>query len=910
MDEVVIELSLIALEKKLQSEIVRGKKTGKAVVIKENEEKLFVLGNLMKDVKSCIGTPDPRIYDINLKRFLIWPDDKKWSELSDEAKQLIEMDVQDRQNWFWAKIGELYDEYLELLIEAVSIRVEEAGDGEKILQKIQEILKKRMLKIVPGEVGRTLPAAQDVVADTKIIKECPDNQHWGFSILDALRTAARNFCLKALKCEDESDLQADKLPRDQNAIWYDPDFVEPLRLFAFSRKWGERFALLEKGGSAIDILDEVWQEIEEMGLRCALLNALNCWDEEFMKAWAIEGGKVYTASDMFRLHEKLNKILRDYNAHRVAVMWMNRIPIEKMQAITLDELKSTLAIFQDLYFKTMQFSKNIPGAPLEQAGTPIVSNCDIKATVRTENIEADQEPGKGNPIRDNIHWGVVTALDEAAEHYVETENAKIELLKERLRFAEEEGNDAEHLTRNIEAEEHRISEVEAFRDALSLDATAEQVRGLLTDRVRAWLLSGFHGLVDFEKVARWERDETLVRSEQRVMERGLILPDKQFFIYKALELLRGLSSGLPVDRSVEPPMQSGKESKEWIPSDKELVDILCRIRETDWKWADYRANHALAELTDGTVQYTTGAPFGEYGEYLWKRKSYPEIPPAYMLSPKAWRMMALPAVLNDIFSHNGTEANGYRLSLSKAIDDYRLAAKCKLIDVLQWQRDQDQPDSPEYEALECRIRSVRDAEEFGAAHLSDSPIRGWLIEFLGDGERSEYDVTNDEHLVKRVIIAQKLKDLLSSRTVRSDNGLVGTDAGLCVEVPKQIRWRGEKKLLIRLAECLHDDGFVVNPESFIIQFNMDKQEVENPCVWIKSNALLVYLFDFLRGDEMKMIYKNDATDKIIEKHFCKSNYSVISNFKQTRNGYQNTKEGKPKGAEKIDRIVGIVISCE
>ena len=366
----------------------------------------------------------------------------------------------------------------------------------------------------------------------------------------------------------------------------------------------------------------------------------------------------------------------------------------------------------------------------------------------------------------------------------------------------------------------------------------------------------------------------------------------------------------PLRVADETSKRSGKESGAWIPSEKELVGILCRIRETDWMQADYRANHALAELTDGTVKYKTGAPFGEYGEYLWKRKNYHEIPPEYMLSPKAWRMMALSAILNDLFSHKGPKADGYRLSLSKSIDDYRFAAKCKLIDVLQWQRDQDQPDSPEYEALECRIRSVRDAEEFGAVHLSDSPIRGWLIEFLGDGERSEYDVTNDEHLVKRVIIAQKLKDLLSSRTVRSDNGLVGTDAGLCVEVPKQIRWRGEKKLLIRLAECLHDDGFVVNPESFIIQFNMDKPEVENPCVWIKSNALLVYLFDFLRGDEMKMIYKNDATDKIIEKHFCKSNYSVISNFKQTRNGYQNTKEGKPKGAEKIDRIVGIVISCE
>lgn len=558
MDNTVIELALIALEEKLQAEIVRGKDLGKSNVVKVNEQRLSVLRNLQQAVKSCMGIPEPRIYDIKSKRSIISPENLSWDELSDDAKQLINQDVHDRHNWFWEKIGELYDEYLKLLVEAVSVRVEETGDGEKVLEKLQEILKGRMLKV--GAEDR------DVVA------EYPDKKYWGVCILDALRAAAKNFYLKAPKSEDERDLQEKQLQCDQSTIWYDPDFVEPLRGFAFSRKWGKRFALLENGGSPVDILDEVWREIEELDLRGALFNALNCWDEEFQKAWAVDGGIVYTVADIFMLHKKLNKILRDYNAHQGAVMWMNGMPIEKMKAITLDEMKSSLALFQDL------------------------------SKTRTEDIGVKQELVKGMPISNNIHWGVIEALVNAAEHYVDSEKKNIERLKDRLGFAEVEGTDVEHLSGNIVAAEQRVLEVEALQDVLLPDATEGQLMGLLTERVRAWLLIGLHGIIDFEKVEKWERDEALVRSEQRILDRGLLLPDKQFFMYKALELLRGLFSERRRDSAVASPIQSAQERCEWNPSDKELVEILCRIRETDWQAADYRANQALAKMSDGTVK--------------------------------------------------------------------------------------------------------------------------------------------------------------------------------------------------------------------------------------------------------------------------------------------------------------------
>ncbi len=206
---------------------------------------------------------------------------------------------------------------------------------------------------------------------------------------------------------------------------------------------------------------------------------------------------------------------------------------------------------------------------------------------------------------------------------------------------------------------------------------------------------------------------------------------------------------------------------EWYPSEKEQVEIICRVRETDWKWADYQVNRALAEMKDGTVLYDSEAPFGEYGEYLWKRQNYPEIPPGYMLSPKAWRWMTLPEVMDDIFSREGSDADGHRQSLFKAIDDYRFAATNKLLDVLRCERGRHKHESPEYIAIDNRLQVIRNAMELSGEHIPDNPIRDWVIQFLGTEERDEYDVFYEEQLIKKIIVCQGLKVLISKRIATS-----------------------------------------------------------------------------------------------------------------------------------------------
>jgi len=106
---------------------------------------------------------------------------------------------------------------------------------------------------------------------------------WSFLILEALRTAAKEFYKNAPKDETAQREQDGRLQRDQETVWYDPDLTAPLFDFAFSRQWGERFRLLESGVRPGDVLAEVQQEIEQKDLRVAIMNALNCWDEERKK---------------------------------------------------------------------------------------------------------------------------------------------------------------------------------------------------------------------------------------------------------------------------------------------------------------------------------------------------------------------------------------------------------------------------------------------------------------------------------------------------------------------------------------------------------------------------------------------------------------------------------------------------
>ncbi len=219
--------------------------------------------------------------------------------------------------------------------------------------------------------------------------------------------------------------------------------------------------------------------------------------------------------------------------------------------------------------------------------------------------------------------------------------------------------------------------------------------------------------------------------------------------------------------------------KEWTPSDEELVETLCRVRETDWEWSDYRAyvdKYPTLVTVDRNDIYRFGDPNGEYGEHLRKKKNYSVIPSGFMRSPQVWRSMNLSDVLDDIFYQKGADADTHRKALLLAVDDYRLAAKAKLIDLLESVKKSHQCLFREFECLTCRedgllvykdinkrIQAIRDANELGTEHMPSKPIDDLYIEFLGDENRDEFDVTTDVHLIKKIISCQRLKILISER---------------------------------------------------------------------------------------------------------------------------------------------------
>lgn len=195
----------------------------------------------------------------------------------------------------------------------------------------------------------------------------------------------------------------------------------------------------------------------------------------------------------------------------------------------------------------------------------------------------------------------------------------------------------------------------------------------------------------------------------------------------------------------------------WKPSEQELIETLCRVRETDWEAASDRACRPVGGIK------MDGKPPGEYGSFIHEQPNYATIPREFVRSPQAWRKLPLADVMRDVFSQKGPDADAHRESLSKAIDDYRLAAKSKLVDVLCWERDFLQPGSPERLGVEERLRAIIEATELSSEHIPESPVSGgWLIEFLGDRSGSDWYVRDDEDLVKRIIDCQVLKQMLST----------------------------------------------------------------------------------------------------------------------------------------------------
>ncbi|TNJ37402.1 hypothetical protein [Prosthecochloris vibrioformis] len=344
---------------------------------------------------------------------------------------------------------------------------------------------------------------------------------------------------------------------------------------------------------------------------------------------------------------------------------------------------------------------------------------------------------------------------------------------------------------------------------------------------------------------------------------------------------------------------------EWVPSEQYLKEVLCRARETDWEWSDYRANGALGIMADGTVRYRTGAPYGEngevleYNEYLWKRQNYPAIPETYMQPVKGWRGMSLSDILANIIKGRGSEADYYRNTLFEAIDSYRLAAKYMLIDTYRRIGDRYRYGSGEYVAMKDRRETIRRADSSGYEYMPESPVELYgIFPFLGAREsdkfdecRGEIDCSTDEDLVKKIIAVERIKQLISERAgqdtpAKSDE----EQAGEPVAGRELIGWRGTPEQLKRLAEELQQEKFIANAEAFAGQFDKAGRAEGGHCEWRGSITQLVYLFDVLK--DVGLVRKNSTPDRLVESSFSGGDYSAdgrpktFENLRQARKNYK------------------------
>lgn len=136
---------------------------------------------------------------------------------------------------------------------------------------------------------------------------------------------------------------------------------------------------------------------------------------------------------------------------------------------------------------------------------------------------------------ETIHWELINALQYAAEAFIEKELEKVAFLNERLHFADVEGNDAEHLKRNIDSARRRIDETKAFRaSSLDVELGNTELESVMTGRVRGWLRLGAQSI---ENATRRQMSELGVSPDEiddtkRQAEYSLSLDDRQRAIFQ------------------------------------------------------------------------------------------------------------------------------------------------------------------------------------------------------------------------------------------------------------------------------------------------------------------------------------------------------------------------------------------
>ncbi|MBL6957128.1 MAG: hypothetical protein ISR54_10010 [Chlorobium phaeobacteroides] len=137
--------------------------------------------------------------------------------------------------------------------------------------------------------------------------------------------------------------------------------------------------------------------------------------------------------------------------------------------------------------------------------------------------------------------------------------------------------------------------------------------------------------------------------------------------------------------------------------------------------------------------------------------------------------------------------------------------------------------------------------------------------------------------------------------------------------PKQyIIWRDTTEHLEELAEKLRTEGFIDDANIFTGQFQCAGiRAAKKLCQWLDDSALLVYLFDRLKQENL--INKKNYRDKLLTNRFQDEKGKPVENIRQMRNSYRNNSKtlngepniknnGVPFDAEKIERIFEFILA--
>jgi len=305
---------------------------------------------------------------------------------------------------------------------------------------------------------------------------------------------------------------------------------------------------------------------------------------------------------------------------------------------------------------------------------------------------------------------------------------------------------------------------------------------------------------------------------------------------------------------------------EYIPTEQELADVLCRVRETDWEAAVRRSNDIWSESGCWTER-------NGYKDFIKNFKNLRDISQEYMGTPEQWRYYTFSFILGQIVS---SPTKDQRLLL-ELVNRYRETARERLLDVVwrEWHKAGENKKSlvkgtPEYLIAENDDQRLKDKfyhieqdslSELDMLDIAENSCGLWW-EFLGDSERQEMTDVDEKSLVWRILVAQKLLELIddSLRQIQQQAAVQPEDQELTAHV---------KKNTVLEAANLFFDKYIGDDNSIFAVLRVGKgkgkRQEELPELWdlFKKEHFEISQKEAISRDSFKTYLNNWRLKKVI-----------------------------------------------